>query len=351
MIEDIYAQLANALDQLPNGFPRTSSNIELAILKKIFSPDEAQLAAQLCGELEPIQVLAERFGLPVNAAMSRLIDMARRGLVWYEKKDGKRCFRLAPFIVGIYESQVNSLDHELAHLVEHYMADGGAAGIMQPQPAIHRVVPAQSAIKPEWILPYDDVRSILLTAKTFQVRDCICRTQRALVGHSCELPTRMCLSFSSLEGAAGPDSISQTEDLAILDRAEEVGLVHTVSNVMTGIGYVCNCCGCCCGILRGITEYGLENTVARAGYYALIDPDVCLACGTCIERCQVRAIYEQDGVSVVDQARCIGCGLCVTGCPNEAANLERRPDADIISPPLDFAAWEHARLVNRGLSV
>jgi ferredoxin len=50
---------------------------------------------------------------------------------------------------------------------------------------------------------------------------------------------------------------------------------------------------------------------------------------------------------VVDQARCIGCGLCVTGCPNEAAQLERKTEAEIIHPPVDFAAWEQERLHNR----
>jgi electron transport complex protein RnfB len=351
MIDNAYDQLANALDKLPNGFPRTPSNVEIPILKKIFALEEAELAAQLRGEMEPVNAIAERFGLPVREVMSRLINMARRGLVWYEKRAGKHCFRLAPFVVGMYEAQLENLDHELAHLVEQYMAEGGAAGIMQPQPAIHRVVPAQSAVKPEWILPYDDVRAILLSSKKFQVRDCICRKERSLLGHPCELPTRICLSFSSLEGSPGPDDISQAEALALLDKAEEVGLVHTVSNVRQGIGYVCNCCSCCCAILRGITEYGIENSVARAGYYAVIDPDECLSCGTCIERCHVHAISEQASVSVVNQARCIGCGLCVTGCVNEAARLERRPEADIVAPPVDFAAWERERLVNRGLLV
>jgi ferredoxin len=341
MTDRVYDQLADALDKLPNGFPRTPSNIEIRILSKIFAPEEAALAAQLHGQMEPVDALAERFGLPVKEAMGKLIDMARRGLVWYEKRAGKHCFRLAPFIVGIYEAQLDKLDHELAHLVEQYMADGGAAGVMGPQPAIHRVVPAQSAVKSEWILPYDDVRAILLSSKKFQVHDCICRKERSLLGHPCELPTRICLSFSSVEGAPTPDDISQAEALALLDKA--------VSNVMQGIGYVCNCCSCCCAVLRGITEYGIENSVARAGYYAVIDPDECLGCGTCIERCHVHAISEQGEVSIVDRAKCIGCGLCVTGCVNEAARLERRPEAEIIQPPVDFAAWEHERLINRGL--
>jgi Fe-S-cluster-containing hydrogenase component 2 len=63
----------------------------------------------------------------------------------------------------------------------------------------------------------------------------------------------------------------------------------------------------------------------------------------------VHAIAEQDGISVVDRERCIGCGLCVTGCPNDVAELRRRPEAEIVHPVVDFAAWERERLVNRGL--
>jgi ferredoxin len=49
----------------------------------------------------------------------------------------------------------------------------------------------------------------------------------------------------------------------------------------------------------------------------------------------------------VDRSRCIGCGLCVTGCPNDVARLERKPEAEIVHPPRDFAEWEHQRLRNR----
>ena len=37
MISDhVYEQLADALDRLPNGFPRTPTGVEIRILKKIF---------------------------------------------------------------------------------------------------------------------------------------------------------------------------------------------------------------------------------------------------------------------------------------------------------------------------
>jgi NAD-dependent dihydropyrimidine dehydrogenase PreA subunit/DNA-binding Lrp family transcriptional regulator len=300
--------------------------------------------------MEPIDIIAKRVGLSVEEAGVRLGKMAERGLLWFHDEAGKSYFRLAPFVVGIYEAQLESMDHELAHLVEEYLANGGAAGIMKPQPAIHRVVPAQNAVKSEWILPYDDVQAILLRSKTFRLQDCICRVQQDHIGRKCDFPLRTCLSFSSNENPPHPNDISQKEALAFLDKAEEIGLVHTVSNVMKGVGYVCNCCGCCCGILRGITEWGIKTSVAYANYYAVINPDECLGCGTCRKRCQVHAISEQNGVSVVNLEKCIGCGLCVTGCPNGAAKLQRKPDDEIVNPPVDFATWEHERLRNRGLS-
>jgi Fe-S-cluster-containing hydrogenase component 2 len=277
--------------------------------------------------------------------------MSKRGLLWSHKEDEKLLFRLAPFIVGIYESQRESMDHELAHLVEDYMANGGAVGIMKPQPALHRVIPAQKAVKSERILPYDDVKTILMSSKAFRLSDCICRVQQDHISRRCDFPLRTCLSFSSVERQSSEYDISNEEALAFLDKAEEMGLVHTVSNVMKGLGYVCNCCGCCCGILRGINDWGIENSVAYANYYAVIDADECLGCGICRKRCQVYAISEKGGVSIVDRKKCIGCGLCVTGCPNGVAKLEKKIESEIVNPPVDFEAWEHERLRNRAHAI
>ncbi len=349
MSSAIYERLADALDRLPNGFPRTPSRVEIQVLKKILSVDEASLVSQLSGGMEPIEAISRRVGLTVQATRTRLWELAKRGLVWFDKQGGISRFRSAPFIVGIFEAQLENMDHEFAHLFEEYMAQGGAAGIMRPQPALHRVIPAQSTVKSEWVLPYDDVRAILLKARTFNVRDCICRVQQDQIGRRCDLPLRNCLSFSSVKRSPNPDDISQEEALAILDQAEEVGLVHTVSNVAKEFGYVCNCCGCCCGILRGITDWGIENSVAYANYFAAIDRDRCTGCGVCRERCQVRAISEKDGVSTVILKGCIGCGLCVSGCPSEAAKLYPKPESEMVHPPVDYATWEHQRLLNRGL--
>jgi electron transport complex protein RnfB len=348
MDEAIYESLANALNRLPNGYPRTDSGVEILILKKIFTAEEAALAALLGREPESSDSIAARAGLSPREARHALMRMAKRGLVWAGRNEQGPAFRLAPFVVGIYEAQLETIDHELAHLFEDYMAQGGAKGIMGPLPSLHRVVPAHGSVKTEWILPYDEVRALLLEAKVFSVRDCICRREQDLLGkRSCSFPLHNCLTMSPVSRPARPEDVGKEQAIAILDQAEQIGLVHTVSNVLAGVNYVCNCCGCCCGILRGITEYGLEHSVAAANYLAAVDAEECSGCGTCVERCQVGAMSLPGDTAVVDAKRCIGCGLCVTGCQAEAVRLQRKAAEQIVHPPADFAAWERARLQNR----
>jgi ferredoxin len=350
-INSWYERLANALSALPNSFPRTKSNIEITLLKKIFLPDEAFLAGHLTGTPESVSVIAQRTGLSEEDTASRLKAMMSRDFVRGNATAGM--FRLSPFIVGIYESQMDKMDHELAHLFEEYLEQGGIE-IMRPQPAIHRVIPAQSAVKTEWILPYDKLRELLISCNTFRVRDCICRKQQDLEGtRKCTFPLHVELIFYSGQSPADPPVppfVTKEEALAVLEKTEKIGLVHTVSNIADGVFYVCNCCGCCCGILRGITEFGIEKSVAAANYYSVIDPARCVGCGTCIKRCHMHAISAKDEISVVDRVKCIGCGLCASGCPANVARLEKKAEEEIINPPKDFATWEHERLINRGLA-
>ncbi|MGE5620031.1 MAG: ATP-binding protein [Sphingomonadaceae bacterium] len=350
-MDDCYIRLAAALDALPNGFPRTPGGKELRILQRIFSPEEALLVSHLTGRMELPSAIAARAGLPPDEVAARLKALVKRGMVWLDLDRQARSwrFRLAPFVVGMYEASLELMDHEFAHLVEEYMAEGGAEGIMRPEPALHRVLPARRAVPAEWVLPYEDVVRILDQARSFSVRQCICRVQQDHLGRKCDFPTHNCLTFGGAGRPPGPKDISKAEALALLDECERLGLVHTVSNVVRDVYYVCNCCGCCCGILRGVTERGIEHSVAKATYLAVIDPERCTGCGVCLRRCQVKAVAEVDGVATVAAEGCIGCGLCVSGCPSGAAALVRRPDWEAIRPPESFAEWERQRLHHRAV--
>jgi ferredoxin len=350
MKANAYKRLAKALDLLPGGYPPTKSHVELQILKKIFSLEEALIASNMTGTMETANIIADRVNLPEEDVETKLGEMLERDIIWGSKKDGTQRFRLAPYFVGLWESQREALDHGLAHLCEQYWLEGGAEGIMRYEPALHRVVPAYQALKTEYILPYDDIKPLILEAKSFEVRDCICRKQKDLVNdRKCDFPVRICFDFSPVDRPANQYTITKEETVKLLDEAEEIGLVHTVRNVTQGVYYVCNCCGCCCVVLRGITEFGVEGGVAKANYYAFIDTEECNGCGTCEERCQVGACSVENDIATIDLTKCLGCGLCVTGCPTEAAKLKLKPDAEIITPPENYKVWEQERLHNRGL--
>jgi hypothetical protein len=44
---DVYERLAKKLDSLPNGYPATESGVELKLLKKIFTPEEAEMTMNM----------------------------------------------------------------------------------------------------------------------------------------------------------------------------------------------------------------------------------------------------------------------------------------------------------------
>jgi MinD superfamily P-loop ATPase len=86
---------------------------------------------------------------------------------------------------------------------------------------------------------------------------------------------------------------------------------------------ICNCCSCCCGAMNA--QRNGTPMIASSGYVAVVDEDMCAACGTCADYCQFEAITVDNGYAVVDYEACMGCGVCVAHCPQEAISLLRDP--------------------------
>jgi Fe-S-cluster-containing hydrogenase component 2 len=177
----------------------------------------------------------------------------------------------------------------------------------------------------------------------FDLHDCICRKEQSLVDKECRFPMRTCLTVYESEGPKTATRVSREEAMEFLDEAEEMGLVHIVSNVVHGIEFICNCCSCCCGILRSVVEYGISESVATSSYSCAINSESCSGCGICVTRCPVGAISHSRDAYAVDTQVCIGCGLCVSTCPCESARLEKRPEALVPNTPQDTVEWETRR--------
>jgi electron transport complex protein RnfB len=353
MTEDVYRRLAQRLDAIPNGFPATESGVELRLLAKIFTPEEAALAAELRLSREPADQIAARAGLDPDETYRLLKVMARKGQIRAGRKKGQLAFGLLPFAVGIYEAQLPRLDEELARLFEDYYRESKGAFNRQ-SPPIHRVLPVEESVPAGIeIYPYERASELLNSAKSWGVLDCICRVQQKLIGKGCDRPVENCLVFAPIEGAFDHSetirAISREEAFRVLREAEDAGLVHSPGNYRDDLHYICNCCTCCCGILRSVAEFSIPTAIASSSFLAAVDADACAGCGDCLARCQFGALDVPDGVCVVDALRCVGCGLCATVCPSEALHLEHRPPAEIGLPPANLQDWMAQRAQARGL--
>lgn len=355
MDEKIYKLLAEHLDALPSGFPPTEEGVELRILAHLFTPEEANLATQLRATLETAKEISERIGSDVDAVGSLLKGMVGKNLISTGQVEGEKVFCLIPFMIGFYEEQESTLDEELARLVEDYMEQTFEI-VLGIEPQLHRVIPINETIQIDMeIHPYESIVDIVAMAKAWCVFDCICRKQKMLIGDPCEHPVELCMAFSEIPGAFDGSShykaLTQEEAIATLQRASDAGLVHSVSNRQKEIGYLCNCCTCSCNILRGISEIGIANTIARSAFVNKVDDDVCMGCETCLDYCQFGALSIEDGIAVVRGISCVGCGICVPSCDTEALNLVRRPEKEVPKIPVTEEDWGVARADARGISL
>jgi Na+-translocating ferredoxin:NAD+ oxidoreductase subunit B len=353
MRERVYGLLARRLDALPNRFPATKSGVELRLLAKLFTLEEAALAAVMSLEAEPAAGIAARAGVDPREARNDLKKMAAKGLIDVKRGEGEFGFALKPFVVGFYETQLPRMDDELAVLFERFFNET-RGGILRDVPALHRVIPVGQAVPFQIeIHPYERATELLEGALSWGVRDCICRVQQRLVGKGCDRPVETCLVFAPMEHAFDRSTvdrvITKEEALRILLATEEAGLVHTAGNYRDGIDYICNCCTCCCGILRGIAEFGIMTAVARSDFHMVVEADMCSGCGNCVERCQFNALSTPDGVVVVDYTQCMGCGLCMVVCSTDALHLERRPPGEMSRPPANISEWRTQRIASRNM--
>jgi ferredoxin len=347
-----YLLLAKRLDELPNGFPPTEDGVELRLLEKLFSPEEASLAAGLRLTLETPEQIGERLGINDPTLRDTLKSMARKGLITIGRVEGGLGYGLLPFVVGIYENQVGQIDKELAQIFENYYLQA-FGNILKVQPAVHRIIPVMESVRMDMeIHPYESAAGIINNAAAWGVLDCICRKQKALMGDPCEHPVDICMALSNKPGAfdnsTSVKALTQAEALDTLRRAAQSGLVHSVTNSQSGASYICNCCTCSCGILRGLADLGIANVVARSAFVNTLDESRCIACEDCIPACQFGAL-SMSAFVVINEMRCVGCGVCVPACPEGALRLERWPAPEVMLPPADERDWQRQRAAARGI--
>jgi H+/Na+-translocating ferredoxin:NAD+ oxidoreductase subunit B len=352
MIVDIYQRLAQHLDNLPGGFPPTESGVELRILKRLFTPEDAELALHLTLIPEESRVITRRAGITREEADRRLEEMAGKGLIFsIHPENGPPQYQTAQFMVGIFEFQVNKLDPDFVKDLEEYIPTVLDLDIWKKTPQM-RVIPVYESIKvTREVMPYEQAEILVRAHEKIAVFPCICRQEQKLKGKGCDKPEEICLGFGKIADYAiirlGARSIDRQKALEILKQANELGLVLQPSNSRKA-AFICCCCGCCCEVLKNIMRHPKPASIVSTPFAASVNPESCTGCGTCIDRCQTKALRLEADKAVLNQDLCIGCGLCVSTCPTDSLTLIRKPESEQAKVPKDF---DHAMIKlgqNRG---
>jgi NAD-dependent dihydropyrimidine dehydrogenase PreA subunit len=320
------------------------------VLEYMMTEEQARLVAALP---KSYPELAELLGKDEATVRALAADLYHKGVIVPKDFKTLEGMRFIPSFIFYHDRTLAIKDwHKrlpnLAKLIDEFLeteffpAEGkNLAQITEPP---QRVLPAYKAIldSPE-LLPEEDVRTILKTAKAIGVVPCSCRVR---TGACQRIQTDVCMQFDrsaeygfsvGMEGEGRP--LSYEEALKVIDAAEEAGLLHLWGNTakMTSPS-LCSCCDDCCIMGLPFLENNLppEKRFAKSRYVAKVDPGKCIGCADdpappclaivpryfkgCIRMVGRRG--KDDFKAETNAERCFGCGACVLQCPVGAITME-----------------------------
>lgn len=348
MSKDIFKELADSIAARPNSHPVINCPEFVELLEELFSPEEAELAIVLPVGSNTVEKIASVADRSAEEVLPLLESMADQGLVFIMERKGDVTYKLMEVVPGFFEFQFmkgesTERDKKVSVLFKNYFDKIHESSLNIPEP-MKRIAPFSRVISVEReveagtvVHPYETVSEYIDNAEYISVSQCYCRHHGELLGDPCKFPKEVCLSF-------GPNAkfiaergfgrmISKNEAYKILDKTEELGLVHISSNTTKYVEYICNCCPCHCGILKSLLNVEMPSMAAISNFELIIDEENCIGCGECAEKCPAGALEIEDDLVHVDVYRCIGCGVCTVACPSGALSMERRDNSQ--EPPYD----------------
>ena len=354
MTQDIFRTLQKRLDTYSLGFPETQSGVEITILKRLFSEAEAAIFLELSPLLEEPESIAQRLNSPADQLAAQLEDMAGKGLLFRLRKGDTVRYGAIPFMHGLLEFRIKRLDKDMVELFERYYDERFKQAIIESAAGFLRIIPVNESVDvSQHVASYEDACEILKKVDTIVVAECICRKERGMIGRACDKPVETCFMFGSMARYYIDNNLGRKVDyeeaVRIVKEAQDAGLVTQPATSQNPSG-MCNCCGDCCGLLRGLNKLSNPADFVFSNHYAVLDGDLCTGCEICIERCQMHALSMSDErIAQINLNRCIGCGLCVTTCPVGAITLERKPDDIYCEPPANNLEQMITMAAKRGI--
>ncbi len=340
--KEILKHLQKRLHQNPIGLPEHRSIYE--ILAILFTEREAEVGAKFPPGPVRFEEIQNAIGIHPSELKEILEGMIKKGLVITARREGQIQYLLSVGMTGFFEFTFMRTDEplplkRLAELMRTYkntpefVREFFAPGTSRSRAYLYMdILPS---IRSEVLRSQEAAEQIRIAGRGSLTR-CYCRHEAWHLDRNCSAPIDdICISLGHAsdylveQGFARRASVEELLDT--LRKAEDLGLVHIGDNVLDQTTFICNCCGCCCGFLEGITRHHLKHAVATTDYLAHPDLEECSGCEQCKDHCQIKAIRMEGDDPIVDEEFCLGCGICARFCPSGAMRMEER-EKKIIPP-------------------
>ena len=331
--KDIYERYLSAISGIsrypaPEVSDAVGIGIHTRILKRIFTPEDAEIAMKLKTVPETAVEIAARLGADRQQMEKTLHEMSQKGLIFRTGKPGGYRYMASAFLVGIIEFQMNRMTPELARDMEEFAPLLYEKTWMKGKTRDLRTIPISESVDSEsQVMPYESAEQVIRSAKYIAISDCMCRKIKELTGNPCRKPSEVCFHFGSgshyfVENGLAR-YIDRTEALAILKKGIEASLVCQLSSSQNPSA-LCMCCACCCGPLQAFMRQDKPAELINSSFFAQVSKDNCTGCELCVDLCPINAISMDDDIAAVNRDRCIGCGVCAGSCPAEAIKTFRK---------------------------
>lgn len=240
-----------------------------------------------------------------------LEELCQVGIVEYKFENdinatGEKMYALPPYIVGSGEymgMKKSMVEKEpTAAMLFDRMAFEPLKGFTQFVPpggsgmAMH-VVPVEKAIPAQSnSVSHEHLSYWLNKYEIYATVPCVCRMSKEIIDEGAgEDYEDMCIAVGSMARYAVETHrghyITYDEVMEILQRAEDQGCVHQITNLDGDqrILGICNCSPATCCAIRASQFFNCRN-LSRSAYVAHVDTENCVACGKCVEVCPVGAV-------------------------------------------------------------
>ncbi|UCE14765.1 MAG: hypothetical protein JSV04_06185 [Candidatus Heimdallarchaeota archaeon] len=357
----VYRRLQQHLDKhLPLRYPPAESEVEIRLLKHLFSSKEADLALYLGNLPQPLESIKQEMiknGISIDNLEEKLDALVEKGAIKGKKlligEKAEKMFSLHQFSIGMYESQVDRLTKEYFEDAYEYFTGTFYKEFHRiDTPCQMRTIPVKRSVTADiHVNTYDDVKQLIEDCEgPISVINCICRTGMDLLDKPCAHTDlrETCIQLGPKaevfieRGSARP--ITKEELFELLDEFEEDGLILQPENTQHP-EVIHACCGDCCFNLTQVKRFARPAEFFASNYYVEVDPEKCRGCRTCTDRCQMQAVSLVERMAVVDLDLCSGCGNCVAYCLSKAIQLKKK-EIEII-PPKDKLALNQKIMENK----